>query len=636
MSSSLSISPSIGPIISPLMPSRRVSSRRGSMSASDPWGAHTELNMNPSRATSSKLTIVRVNSPPFQLDDTPPSPQQRRVFGFGSHRRHGSSSSLGSSSSISGVAKPEGARLSFASASFAAPGSPTGTGSKDSNSRPTSPTLTRPRSPGGSGHRHAASSISIPRLSADQLVTLAHQSCNPHVASTPSQSPQLPGHSPVSAATSHASFTPLPDDIYLPFIDRAAEVSLLFSGPPDAKLLTLLAQTFHSTSAQDARTTDTPSTSVFIVDPKKWTFPQFDYWLKHVDRDVAPDALWVFHTRRCVLAHSELIWERMKGALGVPPELDIDSEDIDSTIMFSTFEFVPPSSQPMEVAAGLVTEGMAGARSSEPHFAMPTDRGSVSPEVLPKSLSPLSSGEQQTYSSDDLTIEPVFASTSPPTEHEHPPTRPGAHRMVDISEDVRETEEEDDSFGPALVAPSPPKEVVQGLRISTAAASPDLFASNSPSARPRSLSPIVPSGSLTSSNPRHISPNALDERDASLPAKDRDGDSVRRGSAGQYHYAASNASSDVPYDMVGERGPGNPLFPSSFARLALGPTLSANNPSLRSPTAPPPSAFSNPHAIQMGVRGRRAVPSWAEGWDPSKHEYAVSFASGDSVSGLCG
>jgi hypothetical protein len=27
--------------------------------------------------------------------------------------------------------------------------------------------------------------------------------------------------------------------------------------------------------------------------------------------------------------------------------------------------------------------------------------------------------------------------------------------------------------------------------------------------------------------------------------------------------------------MAGERGPGNPLFPTSFARLALGPTLTA-------------------------------------------------------------
>ena len=37
---------------------------------------------------------------------------------------------------------------------------------------------------------------------------------------------------------------------------------------------------------------------------------------------------------------------------------------------------------------------------------------------------------------------------------------------------------------------------------------------------------------------------------------------------------ASNASSEA-YDVAGERGPGNPLFPTSFARLALAPTLTA-------------------------------------------------------------
>ena len=42
----------------------------------------------------------------------------------------------------------------------------------------------------------------------------------------------------------------------------------------------------------------------------------------------------------------------------------------------------------------------------------------------------------------------------------------------------------------------------------------------------------------------------------------------------RWSYAGSNASSEV-YNAAGERGPGNPLFPTSFARLALGPTLSA-------------------------------------------------------------
>ena len=98
---------------------------------------------------------------------------------------------------------------------------------------------------------------------------------------------------------------------------------------------------------------------------------------------------------------------------------------------------------------------------------------------------------------------------------------------------------------------------------------------------------------------------------------------------------ASNASSDA-YDMAGERGPGNPVFPTSFARLTLGPTLTAkyvfsmasrammaaladdlhplSNPALRSCDFHPQTAFSNPHAICEGIlRGWRSKPSWADG-----------------------
>lgn len=47
-------------------------------------------------------------------------------------------------------------------------------------------------------------------------------------------------------------------------------------------------------------------------------------------------------------------------------------------------------------------------------------------------------------------------------------------------------------------------------------------------------------------------------------------------------FSLSAASSEIgdneserAYDPVGDRVPGNPLFPSNFARLALGPTLRA-------------------------------------------------------------
>lgn len=112
---------------------------------------------------------------------------------------------------------------------------------------------------------------------------------------------------------------------------------------------------------------------------------------------------------------------------------------------------------------------------------------------------------------------------------------------------------------------------------------------------------------------------------------------------------AYNAPSDVgdseserAYDPVGDRAPGNPLFPSNFARLALGPTLRAkyvfamtstslayirsfSNPSLRS------SHATTPRWARWAPGSR--PPSWFEGWDGVKQEYAATVASGSSAGG---
>jgi len=104
------------------------------------------------------------------------------------------------------------------------------------------------------------------------------------------------------------------------------------------------------------------------------------------------------------------------------------------------------------------------------------------------------------------------------------------------------------------------------------------------------------------------------------------------GSYGCRDFGYNVASSDIgdseserAYDPIGDRVPGNPLFPSNFARLALGPTLRANNPSLRSPHVTTPR-------WKRWAPGSRP-PSWFEGWDGVKHEYAATAASDSSVGG---
>jgi hypothetical protein len=521
--------PSLSGPPSPIQ-SRRVLHRRGSTSAVDPWGNHLELNMNPSRTTTCKLTIVRVNpTPSIQLDEQPPSPQHRRHVGFGAHSQN-THRRIGSH----GTGKGENTRMSFASASFAPSSSSSGPGRRSG-----SPTH-------GHGHSlHRRPSAPKPRLSADQLVSLAQQSCNPQSAPV---SPRTPGGSSGSlAATSglgRNSFAVIPDDVFLPFVDRAEEVRALFTSPqPGARLLALLAQTFPSKSVPESPVIDE---SVFGTDPRQWSFSQLEYWVKQVDRDVAPDEVWVGLIRRSVLHRSELIWERIKGALGAPPELDPGGFDrdpytVDDPVIFSSLKLDHSSDPGTRFSESPIQEFDTGPQPTPDHVS----ESSVS---VPAGGSPDISA---------LSIEPVLVTTSPVAEHDHPPTRPGGHRMHDISEDVREESDEHEGQATPTAEPvssSPPsREIIQGLCISTGPALPGLFTTEPSQILPTSLSRT----SSVSSIAQHQSTQV-----ASSPPKRR------------WTYAASNASSDA-YDMAGERGPGNPLFPTSFARLALGPTLSA-------------------------------------------------------------
>jgi hypothetical protein len=508
--------PSLSGPPSPIQ-SHRAQHRRGSTSAADPLGNHLQLNMNPNRTTTCKLTIVRVNpTPPIQLDEQPPSPQHRRHVGFGAHSQN-AHRRLGSH----GTGKGENTRMSFASASFAPPGSSSGPG------RPSgSPTH-------GHGHNlHRRPSGPKPRLSADQLVSLAQQSCSPQSAPT---SPRTPGGSLAETSGSGCnSFTAVPDDVFLPFVDRTEEVRALFTSPqPGARLLALLAQTFPSKSVQESLVTDE---SVFGTDPRQWSFAQLEYWVKQVDRDVAPDDVWVGLIRRCVLYRSELIWERIKGALGAPPELDPDGFERD----------------PYTVDDPVIFKNLKLDHSSDPGTRLiesPIQDFDAEPQPTPDHVSVPAGGSPDISA---LSIEPVLMTTSPTAEHDHPPTRPGGHRMHNISE----SDENENGATPTAepVSSSPPSRgIIQGLCISTGPALPGLFATE-----PGQIVPTPPSRTLSVSSMAQPQSTQV----ASSPPKRR------------WSYAGSNASSDA-YDMAGERGPGNPLFPTSFARLALGPTLTA-------------------------------------------------------------
>ncbi|KAL6307233.1 hypothetical protein BKA93DRAFT_837465 [Sparassis latifolia] len=537
--SSSAMSSSSSPSNSPTR-ARRVSARRGSVSASDPWGAYASLN-NPARAMSSRLTIVRV--PPPHEDDSTPS---RR------HRRHGSNASLSSTSS-----KGEPSRLSFAFASFTQPPSP-GAGPSPGSQPP------RPASPGSPRmaptltRRYSGSGVSAfsnqQKLSPDQLVELARQSCHPRPSTSAGTAPPTPA----ASAPAPVSFTPLPDDVFLPFVDRPAEVAQLIASPPSAKLFALLAQTFPSMNEP---------TSVYPDDPKHWSYRDLERWLIIVDRDEASDAEWVAKARACVLSHSELIWERIKGALGVPPELDVEPEHATHAEVF-----IEEARQRQFDSESALVLG-----SPEQSFITPfPSRRPVASDVEPDDLLPSIEMQPPSPPEDEVTIEPVLASSAPPPTSSH-----------DLGFSLHEVREEDESED----ARTPTSPEVHGLRISTSptrALGAPVALSSSPSASPLALGP-------------------------------RD---------------------DAPYDAMRERGPGHPLFPSSFAQLALAPTLrpsqSARTMSVAYPALLATGGIRRADSVDGVPRaGLRALRNdWAQAWDPARHEFAVASSAGSvSASG---
>lgn len=676
------------------IPHRRVSTRRGSVSAYDPFAVHAEINENPNRTSSSTLTIVRVaqqqiNTQPITLSE-PPS--QRRI-----PRRHQQSGPVSSTSPPSDSIP--GNRLSFAFSSFSgagpAQGGPTSSpnNNRDHPPSPSSSPRLRPSSP-----RLGPTTPfpSKPRLTPDQLVDLARQATNPRTLAqlqgTPFSGPSSPAplsHSPVLCAHSPkfgtssapattsvtpATFTPLPADIFLPFVDRPSEVAALISSPPDVKLFSLLAQTFPKIIDPPVIESASDQTLSLPRDPARWSYNHLIHHLTKVDRDVAPDPFWALSARKCILSHSELLWERIKGALGIPPELDVDcdftrdADDDESSLdtdeisddegraasgHWSDWDAVMDSPVFARAAKRLSAESpvasvyfgkrerertLSSKDDQETNFRTqvegklqglekgfvqtsakavesldipttgattisPTPLGARSPPdhestILIGSLSPPTIIQQPaspgiTDAADYISIEPLLA--LPSISNPAPLSLQGSLGTIgdglgDIAEGAEEEEESEGVDADKETAPEDPDLIspsqIQGLRITTTplplSNSFHAIASTPPVPSPISPLPPYPSGqssrphSRTSSMSSSVGPFQRSESSGNLAS--RIGESS---SYSSINYASSDAgdssgyASDMSYDPVGDRAPGNPLFPSNFARLAVGPTLRA-------------------------------------------------------------
>ncbi|KAJ7777265.1 hypothetical protein B0H16DRAFT_1879368 [Mycena metata] len=628
---------------------RRLSARRGSTTAPDPYAKNAHLI----RESSSILTIVRVSSPPTTTPSTPaveapPSPRR-------AHRRIGSNPNTPLPSP--GSPDPPSGRLSFAFSSFGAPHQASSGGGPSPRPRPASP------------HRAgSASSFSQPRLSPEQLLEVAKQATNPRYVPSPAVTPLAASHSPViyprsssplgqhSTTVAPATFTPLPPDVYLPFLDRPAEVSALLSSPPSAKLFALLAQTFPKTK-------NAADDGALPHNTADWTFAHLAHWLTQTTRDEASDAFWVQTARRCILLHSELIWERLKGALGVPPELDVEYTEAEYHDVFESDEESgdeqqvhmqqkgrwenwgsgsaavldsPVFDRPSPSASRTNVEQAMSRASTETSSSTPTIMTQLPTPALDEyfSFSPSELGP----SGSEIFIEPVLALDQSVLGPNPPPLSLPASLSGDASSlgDIGEEEEDEDSSANATPAAAaaevvePPQ--VHGLRIST----PTSGGAPPPGIRSATTGAPMRSPSFSARRDSYSHPHSP----VSMFPRSSSSGSLRLERSASFGSVRSMGSSSSGYDPVADRAPGNPIFPSNFARLAVGPTLAANNPSLRSPTLPPQSRFSlgrrssSTRSIDQNGNGRgnrfRRGTGTGTGEDGEVH-YTATFASSSSA-----
>lgn len=558
----------------------RVSARRGSQSAPDPFNVHADLNLNPNRACSSTITIVRVS----------PDHHQRSPGHSKAHQTP--------------------TRLSFAFSSFAGPSS----GPPSPGGSPTSSPRLRPSS------FLSTLAAGKPRLTPDQIVDLAKQATS--TASNVNAAP--------TSTTAPATFTPLPDDVYLPFLDRPAEVSALISSPPDVKLFTLLAQTFppegRSTAVAAAATSTTdPSQSLISIslppNPIHWTYPHLIYHLTKVDRSIAPDFLWTVAARKCIFSHSELIWERVKGALGVPPELDVDVEfvegdgDADDEVGQERNEDTEDWEQAI-LDSPICVKSPLRDRFDGGHDVGVEERtfdgeGEADEEERMISIEPLISSpppaSTSTLSSAGGTLGLGLGDIAEGAEDE------------DEDEEVQAEigEQANDEDPQVLIASK-----IQGLRISTSSL-PAATPPHTSSSPPPGESPRLRARSRTSSHSSLAGPFHRSESTGSLAAL---WSAVRQ--EGVFVSSSSvGGGSEAGFGGAGEDGASvegmGPRFPANFARLGRGRTtvVGGDAPARKKvryvssvlegqEEAKKVRAFSHGHQIQMGLTEHERRRSW--------------------------
>ncbi|KAF9515713.1 hypothetical protein BS47DRAFT_741811 [Hydnum rufescens UP504] len=253
-------------------------------------------------------------------------------------------------------------------------------------------------------HRRTYSNPSLapfkPALSAQQIYDLAVSSVAPARPSSPGGTPlsrSRPGTPGITEQPTPAVFTPMPEEVYLPFVNRPGEVTQLLSEHPTSRLFHLLEALFPLDMRRGlGRTRGTGEGEE--EDPTHWTFERLSRHLQDTTRAEMSDKIWVEYARACIRSRSEALWERFKGALGVPSELEVDNDWDDEEDEVSE----PVETLEGEAAVPALLDPTVSLTTA-PDLLIPTASGDI------VSAQTLADEDPEDVEEPDAILEPVFA-----------------------------------------------------------------------------------------------------------------------------------------------------------------------------------------------------------------------------------
>ncbi|WRT64843.1 uncharacterized protein IL334_001779 [Kwoniella shivajii] len=107
-------------------------------------------------------------------------------------------------------------------------------------------------------------------------------------------------------------YVQMEEDVLLPFVERPMEVQELTEHPANEKLFKLLKAAFPKDPARP---------NWREIEPNQWNWEELTKHLTKIDRAESPDYDWIYRTREAVRARSVALWEKLGVCLGCDGDL---------------------------------------------------------------------------------------------------------------------------------------------------------------------------------------------------------------------------------------------------------------------------------------------------------------------------